>query len=72
MNLDSLREERQKWLTWKNIKPYQEAITSLPAYSQVEVLLGDKVEVQIADLSPEELEQIKQTALLMKPWRKGP
>jgi len=72
MNLDTLRQERQKWLTWKNIRPYQEAIKALPEYSNVEVMLGDRVEVQIENLSDEEAEQIKQTALLMKPWRKGP
>jgi len=60
MNLDTLRQERQKWLTWKNIKPYQEAIAALPEYSNVKVTLGDRVEIQIADLSSEELEQIKQ------------
>jgi len=72
MNLDTLRQERQKWLTWKNIKPYQEAIAALPEYSNVKVTLADRVEVQIEDLSSKDLEQIKQTALLMKPWRKGP
>ncbi len=72
MNLDILREERQKWLTWKNIRPYQEAIKALPEYSNIEVTLGDRVELQIENLSNEEAEQIKQTALLMKPWRKGP
>jgi tRNA (mo5U34)-methyltransferase len=72
MNLDILREERQKWLTWKNIKPYQEAIKALPEYSNVKVSLGDRVELQIENLSEKEAEQIKQTALLMKPWRKGP
>jgi len=72
MNLDILREERKKWLTWKNIKPYQEAIKALPEYSNVKVTLGDRVAFQIPDLSNDAAEQIKQTALLMKPWRKGP
>ena len=72
MNLDILREERKKWLTWKNIKPYQEAIKALPEYSNVALTLGDRVELQIPDLSNDAAEQIKQTALLMKPWRKGP
>jgi len=72
MNLDTLREERKKWLTWKNIKPYQEAISALPEYSNVALTLGDRVELQIPDLSNDAAEQIKQTALLMKPWRKGP
>ena len=72
MNLDTLREERQKWLTWKNIVPYQEAIKKLKDYENIELKLGDKVEIQIEDLSPQDAEQIKETALLMKPWRKGP
>ncbi|HEY9189615.1 MAG TPA: tRNA 5-methoxyuridine(34)/uridine 5-oxyacetic acid(34) synthase CmoB [Sulfurovum sp.] len=72
MDLDRLREERRKWLTWKNIVPYQEAIRALKTYEDVEVKLGDRVEVQIKDLSSQDAQQIKETALLMKPWRKGP
>jgi len=72
MNLDNLRAERKKWLTWKNIKPYQDAIAELPNYSNVEVVLNDSVDINIEKLTSDQLEQIKQTALLMKPWRKGP
>jgi len=72
MDLDVLRQERRKWLTWKNIKPYQEAIGALPEYPNVAVSLGDIVDIQIAGLSEEEAIQIKESALLMKPWRKGP
>ena len=72
MNLDTLRQERKKWLTWKNIRPYQEAIKALPEYTNVTCSFGDRVTLQIPELSSEEAEQIKQTALLMKPWRKGP
>ena len=72
MDLNVLREERKKWLTWKNIVPYQESIQNLPQYQDIEVVLGDKVEVKIPKLSDEDAKQIKETALLMKPWRKGP
>ncbi|MDQ7047071.1 MAG: tRNA 5-methoxyuridine(34)/uridine 5-oxyacetic acid(34) synthase CmoB [Sulfurovum sp.] len=72
MNLDTLREERQKWLTWKNIVPYQEAIKKLKNYENIELGFGDRVKIQIEDLSSEDARQIKDTALLMKPWRKGP
>jgi len=72
MDLNLVREERQKWLTWKNIAPYQDAIASLPDYRDIEVILGDTVEVHIPHVSVEEEVQIRQTALLMKPWRKGP
>ena len=72
MDLNTLREERKKWLTWKNIIPYQEAIKALKSYEEVEVKFGDTVEVQIPNLSSEDAQQIRETALLMKPWRKGP
>jgi tRNA (mo5U34)-methyltransferase len=72
MNLETLREERKKWLTWKNILPYQEAIKNLPQYEDVEVSLGDSVAITIPNLTTDATEQIKETALLMKPWRKGP
>ena len=72
MDLQALRQERKKWLTWKNIIPYQEAIAALPDYSHTEVILGDKVEIAIDDLDAAQERQIKETALLMKPWRKGP
>ena len=72
MDLDVVRQERRKWLTWKNIVPYQEAIKALPEYNDVKVTIGDVVDIQIANLSSEDPQQIRETALLMKPWRKGP
>ncbi len=72
MNLDLLREERRKWLTWKNIRPYQEAIASLPTYENINVSYGDTVTVTIDNLSTNQAEQIEETARLMLPWRKGP
>ncbi len=72
MDLALLREERKKWLTWKNIVPYQKAIKKLPSHDDVKVTLTDTVHIDIPNLSEEEAEQIKETALLMKPWRKGP
>jgi len=72
MDLNALRVKRKKWLTWKNILPYQEAIKNLPSFDEVATHLDDKVEIQIPHLSVEQAEQIKETALLMKPWRKGP
>jgi len=72
MDLELLRKERKKWLTWKNIAPYQEAIKKLPLPSDVRVTLDDVVQIDISNLSEDETLQIKETALLMKPWRKGP
>ena len=72
MDLNQLRQERQKWLTWKNIKPYQDAIATLPVYSDVKVTLGDSVTVEIEAMDEEEAKQIESIARLMLPWRKGP
>jgi tRNA (mo5U34)-methyltransferase len=72
MQLEILREERKKWLTWKNIKPYQEAIAALPQFADTACILGDTVEIQISNLSDTNRQQIEETARLMKPWRKGP
>ncbi|CAA6809519.1 MAG: tRNA (5-methoxyuridine) 34 synthase [uncultured Sulfurovum sp.] len=72
MDLNVLRVERKKWLTWKNIKPYQEAIANLAQYDEVELSLGDKITIEIPKLSKEEEKQILDTAKSMMPWRKGP
>ena len=72
MNLDTLRQERQKWLTWKNIRPYQEAIAALNTYPQASVTLEDTVSITLPNLSEEDAQQIEATARLIHPWRKGP
>ncbi len=72
MDLNVLREERKKWLTWKNIRPYQEAIAELPDFKDVAVSLKDRVTVMIPNLTEEGAKQIEETARLMLPWRKGP
>lgn len=66
MNLQELRQERQKWLSWKNIAPLREALESLEeGYWDVE--LGDAVTV--SGSAPKNVEEV---ARLMMPWRKGP
>ena len=72
MDLHHLRQERQKWLTWKNILPLQEAITSLPRLDVLKIGLGDIVEIDFTDITAEQERVILDTAKLMKPWRKGP
>ncbi|DAB28180.1 MAG: tRNA 5-methoxyuridine(34)/uridine 5-oxyacetic acid(34) synthase CmoB [Sulfurimonas sp. RIFOXYD12_FULL_33_39] len=66
MNLDVLRQERQKWMNWKNIAPLREALNSLEdGFWEVE--LGDVV--KISGKAPKNLYEV---AKLMMPWRKGP
>lgn len=66
MNIKELREERAKWMEWKNIAPLREALAGLPDGSW-DVTLGDAVSVK-----GEAPQNIEETARLMMPWRKGP
>ena len=73
MDLQKLRQERRKWLTWKNIKPLQEAITTLPDALEIESQsLDDVVAVEFTHISPQQEASILQAAQRLKPWRKGP
>ena len=66
MNLKQLRNERQKWMTWKNIKPLRDALDSLGDV-ECDVWLRDIVSVE--GKKPEGLLEV---ARMMMPWRKGP
>ncbi|MBU1643301.1 tRNA 5-methoxyuridine(34)/uridine 5-oxyacetic acid(34) synthase CmoB [bacterium] len=69
MDLNALRQEREKWMTWKNIRPLREALAALPRIDAV-LSLGDTVALQTKE--PVDLEQIEHVARMMMPWRKGP
>ncbi|MGE4397703.1 MAG: DUF1698 domain-containing protein, partial [Sulfurimonas sp.] len=68
MNIDALREERQKWMLWKNIAPLREALDGLEDGSW-DVELGDAVKISGNYSDPSEIERV---ARMMMPWRKGP
>jgi len=72
LDLNALREERQKWLGWKNIAPLQEAIAKLPPLKVSDRGLGDAVSIKFEEITPEQEQQLYETAVLLKPWRKGP
>ncbi len=66
MNLKDLRQDRQKWMTWKNIKPLREALSLLQDTS-VDIELGDVVKI-----SGKKDDNVESIAKMMMPWRKGP
>jgi tRNA (mo5U34)-methyltransferase len=73
INLDSIRAERLKWLSWKNIAPLQEAIFRLPEPVVAGRSYGDVVTAVFdAEFEATHGDQIEQTARLLMPWRKGP
>ncbi|MEA2091044.1 MAG: tRNA 5-methoxyuridine(34)/uridine 5-oxyacetic acid(34) synthase CmoB [Campylobacterota bacterium] len=69
MNLDKIRIERKKWMTWKNIAPLREALAKLPELT-CKAELEDTLKLTCKENVDAEL--IKKTAKMMMPWRKGP
>lgn len=67
MDLEKLRVEREKWMTWKNIAPLRKIIDNLEVV-EARVSFGDVVKIE-ADLDDEKL--LRDAKSLM-PWRKGP
>ena len=72
LDINTLREERQKWLTWKNIAPLQEAVASLPDIAPSHVTLDDVVSLEFEGITAEQEQHIYDAAVILKPWRKGP
>jgi len=72
IDLNRLRQEREKCIEWKNIKPRWEAIKGLPKVNDIEIKIGNAIEVISNSLSQEDEKYIYDTAKLIQPWRKGP
>jgi len=72
LDLTQLRQERQKWLTWKNIIPLQEAVQSLPQLQSSAISLEDVVSVDFDMITDDDEAKIYEAAKRLKPWRKGP
>ncbi|MGW8169841.1 MAG: tRNA 5-methoxyuridine(34)/uridine 5-oxyacetic acid(34) synthase CmoB [Sulfurovaceae bacterium] len=70
-NINSIRQERQKWLTYKDIAPLWQEINKLPDY-EAEYDLGNTVSISTHQLNEDQQNEINTLALAMKPWRKGP
>ncbi|MDD5372095.1 MAG: tRNA 5-methoxyuridine(34)/uridine 5-oxyacetic acid(34) synthase CmoB [Sulfurimonas sp.] len=68
MNIEELRQERLKWMKWKNIAPLREALDSLQDGCW-EVELGNAVTISGDINDPVYVESV---ARMMMPWRKGP
>ena len=73
MDIKALREERQKWLTWKNIAPIKAAIDAIDTPKVKNINLANAIEIELEEsYSQENLKSIEACARLMLPWRKGP
>ncbi len=70
IDLTLLKKEREKWLTWKDIKPLREALATL-APCDASITIEDTIMID-AHIPQEQKDAIDKIARMMKPWRKGP
>lgn len=71
MDLQLLRKQREAWYEWKHIKPLRKMLENLPKIDEVSFTCKDKVCLS-AHISQKTKEDIKEVALALRPWRKGP
>lgn len=76
MNLEQIKKQRNKLLSYKNITPLIESINRLNSIDKQELIcnitLNDFVEINLPNINKESLKLIEDVALSLKPWRKGP
>lgn len=72
MPLNKIRQERLAWLEWKDIAPMREALSSLPEIENITTTLGNNVTMNALHVKGSDKEIIKECALALRPWRKGP
>lgn len=69
MDLQVIREERKKWMQWKNIFPLRDALQTLDDIN-CDVVYDDCITFQTNE--DVDIAKIESVARLMMPWRKGP
>ncbi|MEA3288711.1 MAG: tRNA 5-methoxyuridine(34)/uridine 5-oxyacetic acid(34) synthase CmoB [Campylobacterota bacterium] len=75
MNLSEVREEREKWFTWKNVKPMMEALDKIRTIdtANIDTKLQDWVTSGNKDsLSKDDHKRLEDNLKVLIPWRKGP
>jgi len=72
MPLNAIRQERLKWLAWKDIAPMREAVATLPIIENLNITFGNSVTIDALHVNDSDKEMIKACALALRPWRKGP
>ncbi|MBE0497310.1 MAG: tRNA 5-methoxyuridine(34)/uridine 5-oxyacetic acid(34) synthase CmoB [Campylobacterales bacterium] len=72
MTLDALREERQGWLTWKNIAPLRDLLATLPDPTDSTFTCNDIFTLKNPTFCAQTKEEIARVAWELRPWRKGP
>ena len=75
MNLQDIRSEREKWFTWKNVKPMMEALENIRSINTDGLKVELKDWLTIGDnesLDAYDFKLLEENVKKLIPWRKGP
>lgn len=72
MSLKTIKEQQEKSLLWKNIKPLRESLANLPIIKDVRLEFENAIKISSEKITNEQKMQILTLAKALKPWRKGP
>jgi tRNA (mo5U34)-methyltransferase len=72
MNLNQIRKEKEKCFGWKDNKVRKAIVDNLPQINDISYSLDDTIHISSSSINQEQLAHIHNSALGLRPWRKGP
>lgn len=72
MNLDAIRKKRELSYSWKDNKVRKKAVDILPDIQDLSYTLDQSITLSSDTINTEEKKIIHESALTLRPWRKGP
>ncbi len=71
MTLNEIRSQKEKLLTFKNIKPKRDMFKLLPKFENLKIEFNDTILID-GEVSDSDKKIVNDVALALRPWRKGP
>ncbi len=72
MNLNKIRDEKNRCFQWKDNRVRKAIVEQLPEVQECELELGDHITITSRAISEEDKRKVHESALGLRPWRKGP
>ncbi len=72
IDLKKIRVDRLKWYEWKDIKVLRSGLDKLPSPKDIIFQNSNTIKISSETLKNDDIQEIKDLAWALRPWRKGP
>ncbi len=72
IDLKKIRVDRLKWYEWKDIKVLRSGLDKLPSPKDIIFQNSNTIKISSETLKKDDIQEIKDLAWALRPWRKGP